>query len=136
MAEKEINQRLKAEAIADQLQMRQLETNSKVDDAPEGTLPTPIKALRGTPHEETVRIWSHQAAQGIITICDKKGCYYPLSVVRDPTKDNEPKIVLEDFEDADTGKVEKIRVGVVGLCTWAGKEHGEQVIRPQKKKED
>lgn len=89
-------------------------------------LPKPLASLKGTPKDETVRIWARQSKQGIITLCNVKGCYYPLSPVRDPAKNNDPKVGV----DKDGRKF------VAGLCSYAGAAHGEQGIYPPKKEDE
>lgn len=132
MAETEINKRMATERLAEQRAIKQIVLQDKVEEAPEGTLPRPIKELVGTAAEERVRIWARQSRQGLVQICNKKGCYYPLTPLRDTARDNEPLIAYEN--DEDTGV--KLKVGIYGICSWAGKVHGEQIIRPAVKEED
>ena len=121
--------------IADKRAVKELVTTDKEGSAPENTLPPSIKSLKDTPMAEIVKIWARQSKAGVIQICDKKGCYYPLAPQRDPAKDNEPKVMFEDVEN-DKGVVEKVKAGIVGLCSWAGAAHDEQVIRPPKKEDE
>lgn len=136
MAEKEINANLEEEAKAAERAAKAMATENKAGGAaPDGSLPPPIKKLKGTPMEETVKIWARQSKQGSIQICDKKGCYYPLSPQRDPANNNDPKVVFEEVEN-DKGVMEKQKVGIIGLCSWGGADHEEQVIRPPKKEDE
>jgi hypothetical protein len=132
MSETAINKKLKEERLQDLRRMRALakENKDKSKEVPPESLPKPIDEIMGTPQEEVVRIHARQARQHQIQICDVEGCYAPLNPVRDPANDNNPRVVTEEMEG------EQIKIGVLGLCSWAGKVHGEQVIKPPPPKED
>lgn len=135
--ETQLNKKMAEERLASDRAVKRIVMEGKTNEAPDETLPPPIKSLKSTPMAETVKIWARQSKQFIVQICDVKGCYYPLSIVRDPKNNNDPLVVMEPDPDYEgEGEAPKIKVGVMGCCSWAGKAHGEQVIRPPLKEDE
>lgn len=87
--------------------------------------PDPSK-LKGTPMEETIRIWARQYKTGITSQCTVKGCYYPLTPLRDPARSG----------DLDSRKDKDGKPYIAAICSWGGDEHGEQRIYPPKKDDE
>lgn len=52
-------------------------------------LPRAPKELKGS-DAERVKVWAKQSKDGTITLCNEKGCYYPLLAKRDSANHNEP----------------------------------------------
>ncbi len=98
--------------------------------ASELRFPKQPKDVKGTPDAARVSNWATQYHSGLLTKCNVKGdgqqCYYPLTFLRDPRRDNQPKIV--------TG--EDGRQGYAGRCSFDPEGHGEQVIYPPKKDDE
>lgn len=90
------------------------------------SVPVDPKELKGTPMDETVRIWARQAKQNIISLCTVKGCYYPLTAKRD----------LARGGDLDSRKDKDGKPYIAATCSWAGEEHGDQRIYPPKKEDE
>lgn len=103
-----------------------------------GTLPAHPGTLSG-PEKERVAIWARQSKTNTIALCKHKEtlngaereCYHPLVAVRDPANGNNPTIV--EVTDPVTDEVKK---GILHVCSWNPKEHGEQVVYPPKKEDE